>query len=95
MDREGNRRENVDTAPGRLTMRNVSLSSCIRWAYGVQGSQISGSGAATAPGSASEDQLKVKLQGLLGDRFKLTLESRKAPLEILVIDHAERVPSEN
>jgi hypothetical protein len=41
LDREGNRRENVDTAPGRLTMRKVSVSSCIRWAYGVQASQDS------------------------------------------------------
>src|SRR5580693_5387390 len=82
MDREGNRREDVDTAPGRLTMRNVSLSSCIRWAYGVHWSQVSGPDwlgterfdiAAKAAGPASEDQLKVMLQTLLGDRFKLTL----------------------
>jgi hypothetical protein len=34
--REGNRRENVDTNAGSLTMRNTILSSFIRWAYGVQ-----------------------------------------------------------
>jgi hypothetical protein len=36
MDREGNRRENADTNPESLTTRNVGLSACIRWAYGVQ-----------------------------------------------------------
>jgi trimeric autotransporter adhesin len=41
MDREGNRRENVDTEPERLTMQNVSLSSCIGWAYRVQASEVS------------------------------------------------------
>jgi uncharacterized protein (TIGR03435 family) len=96
MDREGNRREDVDTAPGRLTMRNVSLSSCIRWAYGVQRSQVSGPAwvdverfdiAAKAAGPASEDQLKVMLQALLGDRFKLTLhrDSKVVPMYALVV----------
>jgi uncharacterized protein (TIGR03435 family) len=37
MNREGNRRETVDTSPGRVTMRNIGLSSYIRWAYGVRG----------------------------------------------------------
>jgi uncharacterized protein (TIGR03435 family) len=96
MDREGNRREDVDTAPGRLTMRNVSLSSCIRWAYGVQKSQVSGPAwvdaerfdiAAKAAGPASEDQLKTMLQALLGDRFKLTLhrDSKVVSLYALVV----------
>jgi hypothetical protein len=40
MSREGNWRENVDTARGSLTMRNVSLHSCIRWAYGVQAERV-------------------------------------------------------
>lgn len=96
MDREGNRREDVDTAPGSLTMRNVSLSSCIRWAYGVQRSQVSGPAwvdserfdiAAKAANPASEDQLKVMLQALLGDRFKLTLhrDSKIVSLYALVV----------
>lgn len=96
MDREGNRREDVDTAPGRLTMRNVSLTSCIRWAYGVQASQVSGPGwldmerfdiAAAASGSASEDQLKIMLRALLGDRFKLALhrDSKVMPAYALTV----------
>jgi uncharacterized protein (TIGR03435 family) len=82
LDREGNRRENVDTSADGLTMRNVSLKSCVRWAYGVQASQVSGPAfldterfdvVAKATGPASEDQLRFMLQALLADRFKLTL----------------------
>jgi uncharacterized protein (TIGR03435 family) len=107
MDREGNRRENVDTQPGRLTMRNASLSSCIRWAYGVQASQVSGPGwldterfdiVATAAGRASEDQMRVMLRALLGERFKLTLhrDSRvMSAFELVVAKNGPKMhPSE-
>src|ERR1700712_5614851 len=30
------------TSPGRLLMRDVTVSTCIKWAYGVQSSQVSG-----------------------------------------------------
>jgi uncharacterized protein (TIGR03435 family) len=82
LDREGNRRESVDTSADGLTMRNVSLTSCVRWAYGVQASQVSGPAwldterfdvVAKGAGPASEDQLRLMLQALLADRFKLTL----------------------
>jgi uncharacterized protein (TIGR03435 family) len=29
------------------------------------------------------------------DKLGLKLESRKAPLEVIVIDHAEKTPSDN
>jgi hypothetical protein len=35
-------REDIQTSPGTLTMRRVSLKSCIQWAYRVNGFQISG-----------------------------------------------------
>jgi uncharacterized protein (TIGR03435 family) len=82
LDREGNRREQVDTSPNSLTMGNVSLKSCVRWAYGVQASQVTGPVwleterfdiAAKAAGPVSEEQLRLMLRSLLADRFKLTL----------------------
>ena len=82
LDREGNRREQVDTSPNSLTMRNVSLKSCVRWAYGVQASQVSGPGfldterfdiAAKSTRPVAEDQLRLMLRALLSYRFKVTL----------------------
>jgi uncharacterized protein (TIGR03435 family) len=37
-------RESVEVVPGSLTMRNMRMTACIRWAYGVQDYQISGPG---------------------------------------------------
>src|SRR5450432_664569 len=39
---EGSERENIASSPGSLTMLNVSLRSCILWAYRVRTYQISG-----------------------------------------------------
>jgi uncharacterized protein (TIGR03435 family) len=40
--------------------------------------------------AASGDSLSSAL-----DKLALKLESRKAPLEVIVIDHAEKTPSDN
>jgi hypothetical protein len=37
---EGNGRETIQTSADGLTMRNVTLKSCISWAYGVQDFQV-------------------------------------------------------
>jgi uncharacterized protein (TIGR03435 family) len=34
----------TETSPGTLRMRDVTVATCIKWAYGVQDSQISGPG---------------------------------------------------
>jgi uncharacterized protein (TIGR03435 family) len=75
--------ESIDISQGgRLTMRNIRLSSCLKWAYGVQDSQIAGPDwigmerydiVALAPGPATEEDLKLMLRSLLADRFKLAL----------------------
>jgi uncharacterized protein (TIGR03435 family) len=51
----------------------------------------SGDGKDDAPVIADRPALPEALQEQLG----LKLESRKAPIEILVVDHAEKVPTEN
>src|SRR5437660_1626429 len=37
-------RENIETVPGSLIMRNVSMTACLKWAFNVRDDQISGPG---------------------------------------------------
>jgi uncharacterized protein (TIGR03435 family) len=71
----------TDVSPGSLRMQDVTVDTCIKWAYGVQDSQVAGPDllrsehydiTAKAEGPAREDQLKLMMQTLLADRFKLT-----------------------
>jgi uncharacterized protein (TIGR03435 family) len=91
---EGSRRENIQASPGSLNMRNVSLKSAIRWAYHVMEYQVSGPDwlnferfdiAAKAAEPASDDQLRLMLQALLAERFKLTLHRETKELACFVM----------
>ena len=64
----------TETTPGTLRMQDVTVSTCIKWAYGVQDRQISGPEwlqsqhfdiIAKADAPASEDQMKLMLRALL------------------------------
>jgi uncharacterized protein (TIGR03435 family) len=89
-------RGSIDTEPGKVTVRNVSLKLIIQAAYGVKGYQISGPGwlesqrydivAKAASPVWEDDKLMAMLQPLLLDRFKLTLhrEARDLPAWMLV-----------
>jgi uncharacterized protein (TIGR03435 family) len=98
---EGSRRENIETGPGSLTMRNVSMTACLRWAYDVQDYQISGPGwmgierydiVAKAGSPAKDPELKLMLQTLLADRFKLTLHSEEKVLPAYILTVAKNGP---
>ena len=87
--REGSGRENIQAEPGSVTMRNVSLSSSIQWAYDVRPYQVSGPGwlreerydiSAKAEGPAKSEQLRVMMQALLADRFQLALHRQTREL---------------
>jgi bla regulator protein blaR1 len=71
-------------SPGRLVGTNASLDECIRWAYDIKEYQISrpdwlNSDAASydieakAPPNTTPRQMRLMLQTLLGERFKLVL----------------------
>lgn len=94
---EGSTRESVEISPGSLSMRNVTLGSCIRWAYGMKDFQIAAPGwftserydvIAKASTPVSNDQLRLMLQALLADRFKLALhrEMKELPVYALLVD---------
>lgn len=93
---EGSRRERVDHTPASLTMRNVSLKSAIQWAFNVKQYQVSGPGwieterydiNGKAAGEVAEDQLRLMLQTLMTERFKLTFhrEEKVMPVYALVV----------
>jgi len=93
---EGKNRETIQATPGSLSMRNITLKSCIRWAYHVMDPQVSGPEwlnsqrydiVGKAAGPAKEDELRPMLQTLLASRFKLELhrETRELSVFLLVV----------
>ena len=79
----------TEITPGTLTMRDVTLATCIKFAYGVKDSQISGPEwlqsehfdiLAKADAPVAEDQLKLMMQALLADRFKLSFHRQSKEL---------------
>ena len=94
MGGEGSRREHVNAMPGSLNMRNVSLSTCIQWAYNVQEPMITGPSwmandrydvVAKAAEPVKEDQLKPMLQTLLAERFKLAVHREEKVMSVYVL----------
>lgn len=76
----------TDTQPGHLLMKDVTVQTCIKWAFGVQRSQVIGPPwietdhfdiDAKADDPVGIPQLKLMLQALLADRFKLTFHPAK------------------
>ena len=91
----------VEVTPGAVVIHSATLVTCITWAYRLQSRQVSGADSAVSrlldserydivakPGGlVPESQLKLMLQTLLADRFKLTLhrESRDMQAYALVV----------
>lgn len=80
----------VNTKPGRLEARNVTLRRCIRGAYNVPEAQVVGGPKwvddlrynidAKAPGPAGDDDLMLMLQSLLAERFQLKIHRETRPM---------------
>jgi len=87
-------RANIQTSPGSLTMRNVTLKNAVRWAFHMSEYQVSGPDwldstrydiVARAPAPASEEQLQLMLQSLLADRFKLVVHRQSKEFQVYVL----------
>ena len=86
----------MQVEPGSLTMRGISLTGAIAWAYGVQDFQVTGPAwmsegrydiAAKAAGQAPDETLKPMLRTLLADRLKVAVhrEEKVMPYYILTV----------
>jgi uncharacterized protein (TIGR03435 family) len=94
---EGMTNESITVEPGSLVMKNVTLRSSIRWAYGVRDFQISGGPAwisserydisAKSSSAAGEAELRKMLQTLLAQRFQLNVrqDSKELPIYAMVV----------
>ncbi len=94
---EGMTNESITVEPGSLVMKNVTLRSSIRWAYGVRDFQISdGPGwisserydiSAKSSAPAGEAELRKMLQTLLSQRFQLSVrqDSKDLPVYAMVV----------
>jgi uncharacterized protein (TIGR03435 family) len=96
---EGSTREAVEFTPTSLSMRNVTLRTCVRWAYDVKEFQIVAPGRLTTgrydilaktSDPASGDRLRLMLRALLGERFKLTLHREVKELPVYALRATDR-----
>ena len=86
MDAEG-ARDKIERTPSTLTMRNVTLAACVRWAYGLQSFQVTGPGWTESDrydiiakaASATEPQLRLMLRTLLDERRRKVTISASHP----------------
>ena len=91
---EGSLKESIQVSPIGLTMRNVSLITCMQWAYGVKEYQVSGvswTGSerydvfAKTGSPVGENQLRLMLRALLADRFRLEFHHDRKETAVYVL----------
>jgi uncharacterized protein (TIGR03435 family) len=96
----------VEVTPGTLTVHSGTLATCITWAYDVQYSQVTGADStvsnflnserydivAKSAGLVPESQLRLMLQALLAERFKLTLQRQSKELQVYTLMVAKNGP---
>lgn len=79
----------IQTTPGNVVMRDVLLTSCMEWAWGIQENQIVGPEwiqndrydiVARAEQPVAVDQLKLMMQALLKERFGLEFHHEQKEL---------------
>jgi uncharacterized protein (TIGR03435 family) len=88
--------DDISSDPATLTIRDVSLQGCIKWAYDIQDYQVSGPGwlnsehfdiTAKTAEPAAEAAMRQMLQKLLAERFGLKVhwEKKEMPAYQLVV----------
>jgi uncharacterized protein (TIGR03435 family) len=87
--------------PGQISFTNASLKTIVVDAYGVKRYQVSGPDwieaggyniIAKLPPNTSREQVRLMLQNLLAERFKLTLHREKRELPVYALGVAKNGP---
>jgi len=90
--------QDVVTAPGSLTMRNAGIMQAIVWAYKVSPLQVTGLTredgdryeiVAKASGPAKVDEMRIMLQNLLAERFKLKVHRENKEMSAIALLEAK------
>jgi len=88
----------TETTPTGVNMQDVTAATCIKWAYGVQDSQIAGPPwlqsehydiVAKADGPVPLEQLKLMMQALLADRFQLAFHRQNKQVRSYILTAAK------
>jgi uncharacterized protein (TIGR03435 family) len=94
----GGGRGPVEHSPGTISLRNASLAAAIQYAYDVKEFQLTGPGwlnserydiFAKAASAAPEAELRIMLQGLLAERFKLALHRETKEMSVYILVQAK------
>jgi uncharacterized protein (TIGR03435 family) len=91
----------TEISPGTLRMQDVTVATCIKWAYGIQDSQISGPSllrsehydiTAKTDEPVGSDQLKLMMRALLAERFKVSFHHENRELRAFALIVAKNGP---
>jgi uncharacterized protein (TIGR03435 family) len=92
--RSGGTQGRWNTGPGSVTMTNVTLRTCVQWAYGVKAYQVSAPEwfnderfdiAAKSEGRVATAELRVMMQTLLAQRFQLAAHRETRELAVFAL----------
>ena len=95
---EGRGRVDIQAVPGSVTMRNVALGHAMIWAYKVSPAQINNFQnamderydiLAKAGGPAKTDEMRIMMQALLAERFKLALHHETKEMSAYALTEAK------
>ncbi len=99
----------IEISPSGLRMRDVTAATCIKWAYGVQDSQIAGPRwlesdhfdiTARTDSATEKEQMKLMMQKMLTDRFQLSFHREQREMKVYELEvakggHKLQVSAEN
>ena len=98
----GTLRENIGFSPTALNMHNVTLLTCMAWAWDIEYAQVENRPdwfsdlrfdiEARTDAPVTEDQLRLMLRALLAERFALSVRSEQKLLDVFLLTVAKNGP---